>query len=147
LENVFLYNIDSLQEAVDEALKHRESQLPRVREICAEAAAEYWAWASSLDLVPTALALRDRAEAVRQRELDRALALMGELTPRQRKHLHLLTKRIVQGLIKGPVERVRANACEGNGIGYVSMLRELFDLPEGDSESPEGSENSQEGSP
>jgi glutamyl-tRNA reductase len=147
LENVFLYNIDSLQEAVDEALKHRESQLPRVRAICAEAAAEYWAWASSLDLIPTILGLRDRAESIRQQEFDRALGLMGDLTPRQRKHLHLLSKRLVQGLIDEPLRRLRRRACEGDGLAYLDVLRELFDLPEGEGDAAEPSGDSEEDSP
>jgi glutamyl-tRNA reductase len=130
LENVFLYDIDSLEGSIADALRGRESQLPRVREICGEAAEEFWTWAASLDLVPTLLQLRERAEAVRQRELDRALALMGELTPRQQKHLHLLTKRIVQGLIHGPLDRVRAKAANGDGAAYLSVLRELFSLDE-----------------
>ncbi len=146
LENVFLYNIDSLQEAVDEALKHRASQLPRVKQICAEAAAEYWAWASSLDLMPTILGLRDRAESIRQEEFDRALGLMGDLTPRQRKHLHLLTKRLVQGLIGEPLQRLRRRACEGDGLAYLSMLQELFDLSEGERDGAERGDDSEEGS-
>jgi len=130
LENVFLYDIDSLEETVAGALHGRESQLPRVREICGEVAEEFWTWAASLDLVPTLLELRERAEALRQRELERALALMGELTPRQQKHLHLLTKRMVQGLINGPLDRVRAKASDGDGAAYLSVLRELFSLDE-----------------
>jgi glutamyl-tRNA reductase len=130
LENVFLYDIDSLEGSVADALRGREGQLPRVREICGDAAEEFWGWAASLDLVPTLLELRERAEVVRQRELDRVLALMGELTPRQQRHLHLLTKRIVRRLIGGPLDRARAKAGEGNGAAYLSVLRDLFSLNE-----------------
>jgi glutamyl-tRNA reductase len=130
LDNVFLYNIDSLQEAVEEALRGRESQLPRVRQICAEASAEFWAWAASLDLVPTMVQLRRKAEAVRLREYERALQEMGQLNTRQQKQLHLLTKRLVQGLLDEPLSRLRARACDGDGLAYLAVLRELFRLPE-----------------
>jgi len=151
LDNVFLYNIDSLQEAVTEALADRERELPAVRAICADAATEFWGWAASLDLLPTMLELRGKAEAVREQELEKALRNMGELSPKQRKHMHLLTKRIVQGLINDPLNRLRTKACDGNGIAYLEVLRELFDLtdqPEGqrpdeasvpDTETQEGS--------
>jgi glutamyl-tRNA reductase len=143
LENVFVYDLDSLEAAVTDALRGRESQLPRVKEICAEAAGEFWAWAASLDLLPTLLELREKAEALRKQELERAVALMGDLSPRQQKHLHLLSKRIVQGLIGEPLDRLRSKACEGDGLAYLSVLRELFDLTESESEAagadaPEG---------
>ena len=147
LENVFVYNIDSLQAAVTEALAGRERELPRVREICDETGREFWTWAASLDLMPTVVQLREKAEVVRQQEFERALAQMGNLTSKQQKHVHLLTKRIVQGLIGEPLSRLRTKACDGNGTAYLSILRELFDLPEGDpdalaarGQAPEGDE-------
>ena len=128
LDNVFVYNIDSLQEAVEEALRGRESQLPRVQEICAEAARDFRTWAASLDLMPTMLELRQRAEAIRQREYDQALRHMGQLNARQQKQLHLLTKRLVQGIIDAPLSRLRAKACDGDGLAYLEATRELFGL-------------------
>ncbi|MGQ9732693.1 MAG: glutamyl-tRNA reductase [Candidatus Zipacnadales bacterium] len=127
-ENVFLYNIDSLQQIVHEALREREGQLPRVREICADQAEKFWAWAASLELVPTMLELRARAEALRQQELEHALKQMGHLTVKQQKHLHLLTKRLVQAIIEEPLTRLRAKACEGDGLTYLNVIRELFGL-------------------
>jgi glutamyl-tRNA reductase len=134
LDNVFLYNIDSLQEAVEEALRGRESQLPRVQRICEDAAEEFWGWAASLDLVPTMLELRQRAETVRQREFDRALRELGPLNAKQQKQLHLLTKRLVQGIIDEPLARLRSKACEGDGLAYVTVLRELFSLTGADAD-------------
>jgi glutamyl-tRNA reductase len=133
LDNVFVYNIDSLQEAVEEALRGRESQLPRVRAICAETARDFRTWAASLELLPTMLELRDRAEAIRQREYDQALHDMGQLNAKQQKQLHLLTKRLVQGLIDAPISRLRAKACDGDGLAYLAAMRELFGL---DSQAP-----------
>ncbi|MBM3497487.1 MAG: glutamyl-tRNA reductase [Armatimonadetes bacterium] len=141
LDNVFVYNIDSLQEAVEEALRGRESQLPRVREICAEAARSFQTWAASLDLLPTLLELRERVEAIRLREYEQALRDMGQLNARQQKQLHLMTKRLVQGLIDAPLSRLRSKACDGDGLAYLAAMRELFGLqscppaplpPEGD---------------
>jgi glutamyl-tRNA reductase len=131
LENVFVYNIDSLQEAVEEALRGRESQVPRVRSICEEAAREFWAWAASLDLVPTMLQLREKAEAIRQREYEQALRDMGQLNAKQQKQLHLLTKRLVQGIIDEPLSQLRSRACDGDGLAYLTVLRELFGLEDG----------------
>jgi len=147
LENVFLYNIDSLQEAVDEALKERQSQLPKVQAICREAAEEFWSWASSLDLVPTMLQLREKAESVRRQELDRALRDLGQLNAKQQKQLHILTKRLVQGIIDEPLDRLRSKACDGDSLAYLQALRDLFDLessgpaePPADTSDAEGAE-------
>ena len=145
LDNVFLYNIDSLQEAVEEALRGRESQLPRVRQICEEAAREFWGWAASLDLVPTMLEFRQRSEAIRRRELERALRDLGPLNAKQQKQLHLLTKRLVQVLIDEPLARLRSKACDGDGLAYLMVLRELFHLTGADhGETPSGADEAEE---
>jgi glutamyl-tRNA reductase len=144
LDNVFLYNIDGLQEAVAEALRGRESQLPRVRSICSEAAGEFWTWAGSLDVVPTMLQLRGWAEEIRRAELERALHDLGPLNARQQKQLHLLSKRLVQALVDAPLGRLREKACDGDGFAYVTVLRDLFRLTGAEPQEAPGEPDSQE---
>ncbi|HEX8904962.1 MAG TPA: glutamyl-tRNA reductase [Longimicrobiaceae bacterium] len=72
--NVFLYNIDDLQQIVDDSLDRRRAELPHAEQIVAAGVEDFWAWYASLAVVPTIRALRDHGERVRQEETERALA-------------------------------------------------------------------------
>ena len=64
--DVFLYNIDDLQQIVDDNLGRRRAQLPQAESIVSQGVEDYWAWYSSLAVVPTIRALRDRGEQMRR---------------------------------------------------------------------------------
>ena len=59
------------------------------------------------------------------------------LNAKQQKQLHILTKRLVQGIIDEPLNRLRSKACDGDSLAYLQALRDLFDLESsGPAESP-----------
>ena len=72
--------------------------------------------------------LRKVAEEIRERELSRALRKLGNVPPREKTILELLTRRIVNKLLYEPTLRIKAHATNGDGQSYESMLRELFDI-------------------
>jgi glutamyl-tRNA reductase len=71
-------------------------------------------------------ALRDRAEAIRREELARLDGRWERLGPDDRHRLELLTRSIVEALLREPTARLRAQGRDGGAdIQSVSFL---FDL-------------------
>ena len=66
--------------------------------------------------------LRDRAEAVRQRQLDRALSRLGHLSERDRRIVESLSTGLVNALIHEPTTALRESP------GRAGAARELFRL-------------------
>jgi len=60
IDNVFLYNIDHLQEVVDANKEGRRNEALKAEEIIAEEIAAFEQWFNALEVVPTIVALREK---------------------------------------------------------------------------------------
>ena len=127
-ENVFLYNIDDLQQIVDDNLGRRRAELPAAEAIVAEGVEEYWAWYAALAVVPTIRALRDRGEALRQAEVERALRQLSHLPPEDQLAIDALTRSLLNKLLHAPTARLREATGNGRGTGVIDTARYLFEL-------------------
>ena len=128
VSNVFLYNIDDLQQIVDESLGRRRAELPAAEAIVAAGVEDFWGWYSGLAVVPTIRALRDRGEAVRQAEVERALRQLSHLSEADREAVEALTRSLTNKLLHAPTARLRAAAGNGRGTGVIDTARYLFEL-------------------
>lgn len=126
--NVFLYNIDDLQQIVDDSLDRRRAQLPAAEGIVAAGVDEFWAWYASLAVVPTIRALRDHGERVRQEETERALGRLRHLSDDDRAAVDALTRSLLNKLLHAPTARLRDAAGNGRGTGVLDTVRYLFEL-------------------
>jgi glutamyl-tRNA reductase len=126
--NVFLYNIDDLQQMVDDNLGRRRAQLPQAESIVARGVEEFWAWYASLAVVPTIRALRDRGEELRRAEMERALRQLSHLSPEDQLAIDALTRSLVNKVLHAPTARLRDAAGNGRGTGVLDTVRYLFAL-------------------
>jgi glutamyl-tRNA reductase len=83
---------------------------------------------TSRDAVPTIVALRQHAEAIRHGELEKALAKLGPLDERQRRAIEALTSGIVNKLLHQPTVNLKRASAEGHVRDYVQLTRQLFEL-------------------
>ena len=126
--NVFLYNIDDLQQIVDDNLGRRRAQLPQAESIVSRGVEEYWAWYASLAVVPTIRALRERGEEMRRAEVERALRQLSHLSPEDQLAIDALTRSLVNKVLHAPTARLRDAAGNGRGTGVLDTVRYLFEL-------------------
>jgi glutamyl-tRNA reductase len=136
--NVFLYNIDDLQGIVDANLGRRRAELPAAESIVLGGVEDYWAWYSSLAVVPTIRALRDRGEALRQAEVERALRQLSHLSPEDQLAIDALTRSLVNKVLHAPTARLRQAAGNGRGTGVLDTVRYLFELEDAGPHEPRG---------
>jgi len=128
LPGVHLYDIDALQRMVERNLAERRAEIPKVEAIVAEEAAACMAWFRALDVVPTIVELRRRAEAIRRAEVEQALRRLSGLSDREREIIEMLSKRIVNKLLHEPTVRLKQHANGHSGFYYTEAMRELFGL-------------------
>lgn len=129
VDNVHLFNMDDLQESLDEALARRQREVPLVEAIIAEEIAALEIEFRKLAIRPLISDLRQRAEAIRQRELERTLRFLGnDLDPETLKHVQHLSHSLVNKLLHEPTLRLRERATNGQATQYAATVRDLFDL-------------------
>ncbi len=130
LDRVFLHDIDDLQAVCAANLEERRKEVDHAQEIIDAEVDLFESWWGSLQVVPTIRALRDRAEEIRQAELQKAISRMGDLSDRQRSVLEALTIGIVNKMLHQPTVRLKAHGGNGANASYVQILRDLFALEE-----------------
>jgi glutamyl-tRNA reductase len=130
LPNVFLYSIDDLQHIVTANFERRQAELPRAKEIIEEEIENFWRWYSGLRAVPFIRRLRERAEDLRQVEVERALAKLDHLSDRDRKHVERLSRDLLNKLLHHPTARMREAAEDGREHDILEAARYLFAMEE-----------------
>lgn len=128
--NVHLFDLDDLQEVARENIAEREKEVIRVRAIIAEEEEEFWRWYLARRAAPVIARLRERAEAIRVAELDKALRRLGHLhlSERDRNVIIALSEGIVNKLLAAPVAHLKEHVQGGDSQVYLSAVCELFEL-------------------
>ncbi len=130
IENVYLYNIDNLQDIVDENMKNRRCEALKAEQIVAEEVTQYSNWLKELGAVPTIVSLRNKAEAIVRMEMIKAQSWMSKLENGDREKVDVLVKGIVNKLLHAPVAVMKEESAELNSQDIVAVVRQLFRLDE-----------------
>jgi glutamyl-tRNA reductase len=134
IDGVYLYDIDDLEGVIADNRGTRAREAAKAETIVEAEVDAYWRWFTSLDVVPTIVALRDKLEAIRQRELARSLTALGDVDPRQREVVERLTTTLVNKILHGPVTALRRHRADAAEAFYVEAARRLFRLGPGSDE-------------
>jgi glutamyl-tRNA reductase len=127
LDAVYLYDLDDLAGVAEANAEERRRETVRAEAIVQEEAQRFGGWLSALRAAPTIRQLRGRAEAIRQGELERALARLG-LGEAERRSVEALTRAIVNKVLHAPVSTLRAQAEREDGLACLEAARVLFAL-------------------
>ena len=126
VSNVVLADIDDLDAVTEANLQRRESEARRVEAIVTEEVARFLHWWDSLSIVPTIKRLRRQAEALRQREVAKALRRLGRLSPEEQGTVEALSRALVTKLLHQPITTLQVQRHPQ----HLQALEVLFGLDE-----------------
>jgi len=131
LGNVFLHDVDSLEQLIERNLRRRREEVPKVTQIVEEELERLRVWHDSLEAEPVVAQLHRRAEEIRAAEI----AARRHHFP---VHLHVeienLTRAIVRKILHHPSAQLRG-AADTASLDHLAALKDLFRLDEEDDES------------
>jgi glutamyl-tRNA reductase len=128
VDGCYLYDIDDLEAVVAESLGARRREAAAAERIVADEAEQFRTWQASLDVVPAIASLRAHAEEIRQGELAKAEARLGDLSDAERRAVESVTAQIVNKLLHLPTIRMKEAAAAADGVVYADAVRHLFGL-------------------
>jgi glutamyl-tRNA reductase len=129
LENVYLYDMDDLQKVLKTNLEQRKKELKKAQVIVQDEVRQFLHWLNTLDLVPTIVSLRDRAEKIRRQELEKAFSMLKtSIGPEQKETIEAMSQAIVNKLLHDPITEMKRLERHGDSAGLVNMVRQLFSL-------------------
>ncbi len=128
IENVYLYNIDNLQDIVDENMKNRRREALKAEQIIAEEVTQYSRWLKELQAVPTIISLRTKAEGIVQAEMIKAQSWMSKFENGDREKVETLVNGIVNKILHAPMTTMKEESAEFSSQDIVAVARQLFRL-------------------
>ena len=128
LESLYLYNVDDLQEIVDESLDERQREAGKTEQIVENAVDHFIKFLNSRAAVPAIKALCRKGEEIRDAELEKALRKFGDLTVREERILRSMAHAITNRITQAPVVKLREYSQTDQGHMYAKVLLDLFDL-------------------
>jgi glutamyl-tRNA reductase len=129
LENVYLYNIDDLQQVVAGTMDQRKDAVVAARAIVTKQVEGFLAWNRAREMGPVIDRLSKRYHQVAAEELQRTLNKLPNIGDAERAHLEELTRRLVNKLLHDPISMIRqSEGMHGASGQYLHALEQLFRL-------------------
>ena len=128
VDNVFLYDIDDLQEVVNANLRERMKEADHAESLVDEEVERMMARLKVAEVTPTIVGLQGQLEQIRASELEKMRRKLGPLTPEQEQALEALTRGIVNKIAHGPISELRNHAGNPEGAHVVAFIRKAFHL-------------------
>jgi glutamyl-tRNA reductase len=126
IDNVYLYDVDDLQGVVDTNMLERKKEAELAEKIIDEEVEKFIKWMSSLDSVPTIVALRQKAEEVKNEELEKFKNKFPELNDEKIKAIDYLATAITNKLIHPPTVALKEDA--ENRDELIAMIKKLYGI-------------------
>jgi glutamyl-tRNA reductase len=123
-----LYTVDDLHEVVNATLEQRSTAITAARNIVDEEVSAFKTWLRSYDALPTLSSWRQRADTLRDAELQRTLRRLTTLSPEEQYIVEAFSRSLVNKILHDPTLRTKHAASQGEGQRYAAMLRDLWGL-------------------
>ncbi len=128
VDNVFLYDIDDLQEVVNSNLRERMKEADHAEVMVTEEVERMMARLKVAEVTPTIVGLQEQLEQIRAAEIEKMRHKCGPLTPEMERAIEAMTRAIINKVAHGPISELRSHAGQPEGAHVVAAIRKAFHL-------------------
>jgi glutamyl-tRNA reductase len=126
LDNVYLYDVDDLQEVVDTNIHGRKIEADKAEKIIDEEVEKFLRWMSSLDSVPTIVALRQKADEIKSDEIVKLKSKIPDLDEEKLKAVEYMATAIINKLIHPPTVALKEDTEDRDEL--IAMIKKLYGI-------------------
>jgi glutamyl-tRNA reductase len=135
IDNVYVYDIDDLNNVIETNLEERHKEAGRAEEIVVAEVAAFRKWLDAQQVTPTIVSLRRKFEEIREAEVAKAMSVLGTDDAKTRKVVEALASSILNKVLHAPVKALKNDSDGRDPMELVAVVRELFDLTDGGKDS------------
>lgn len=128
IADAYLYSIDDIRDVIDDNVKSRTEAAAQADSIINRGVEEYLRRMRSLNAVNTLRAFREKAELLRDREVEKALRALEKGEPAAQV-LEALARGLTNKLIHSPSVQMKKASADGRD-DVLLLTRELYELDE-----------------
>jgi glutamyl-tRNA reductase len=126
IDNVFLYDIDDLQEVVNTNLRERMKEAGRAELLVSEEVERMMARLKVAEVTPIIVGLQEQLEQIRSAEMEKTRRKYGPFTPQQEQAMEALTRGLINKIAHGPISELRNHAGQPESAQVVAAIRRAF---------------------
>lgn len=130
MPEVFLYDIDDLNSLVETHMEQRKKAALAIEERIRAEVEIFEQWIKMLGVSPVIHALQSKAHSIHQETMASLMNKLPDLTDREKKIIHKLTKSIVNQMLRDPILRIKEMAAERDGNEALDLFTHIFALEE-----------------
>ncbi len=128
IDNMFVYDIDDLQQVADANLRQRKREAERAEAIVEEELAKLMHRLKTHQVAPTIVSLQDELERVRQAEVGRFRSKLGTLDTEQQQAVDAMTRSMINKIAHSPISHMKRLASHPDGLHFVEFVKRAFNL-------------------
>lgn len=131
IENTKAYNVDDLKAVVAKNTAMRQKEMIEAETLLGEEKDGFCNWRESLAAIPTINQLQEKANIVREEELNkctRKLSQNGNLSDKEMEAVERLSRGIVNKLLHGPMSHLRSSENSNDQQNAIKELSAMFQL-------------------
>jgi len=128
IDNAFLFDIDDLETRVEQNREDRRCEAVKAEHLVDAEVGIIQQWMKSLEVTPLIVALRKRAEEIKQTELEKTSTRLKHLSPEDQEAIAGLASAVVNKLLHGSLVTLKAEADSAAGALYLEAARRFFNL-------------------
>lgn len=133
IENLFLYDIDDLEEIVSDMVHGREAEIHKVERIIQEEVVRFMDWWRSLNAAPIVSQLQHKHNKLKEEELARLKRQLPELSTHSWECIEAAMKSLTTKITRDPIGRLKEAATSDETTKQYTLLgaaKEIFALVE-----------------
>jgi glutamyl-tRNA reductase len=134
LANVYLYGIDDLNNVVDINKGERDKEAVQAERIVTEETLKFMLWLGSMEVTPTIVAIREKADAIRKAELAKTLPNLDNLSEEEKQAIEKMTSAMMNKILHHPIIFLKKEDSHKDKKVKLAFFRKVFNL---DPENPE----------
>jgi glutamyl-tRNA reductase len=126
IDNVYLYDVDDLQDVVDTNILERKKEAEKAEKIIDEEVEKFIKWMASLDSVPTIVALRQKAEEIKNEEMEKFKNKFPDIDTEKIKAVEYMATAIINKLIHSPTVALKEDTEDRDEL--IAMIKKLYGI-------------------
>ncbi len=128
LDNVYLYDIDALQDVVDANLSERQDAASEAERRLDEDVRAFEQWRQTQRVAPAIRRMQQRILGLCEQEMNHRRSRLGSLSAAQQEELERMTRSIARKIMHQPIRRLRESVGRGDMERCLRLYDEIFAL-------------------
>lgn len=128
VDNAFLFDIDDLKARVEQNRGGRLLEAEKAEQMVVDEVGIVRQWLQSLEVTPTIMALRTKADEIKRAEVEKTLGRLANLSEPERELVEAMASSIVNKLIHNTMVTLKTEVNSSDGAAFVEAARRFFSL-------------------